>query len=100
MAKNTRLPADRDAARQEIARKYLMGIPQNEIAAEMGVTQQQISYDLSVIRREWREAAIADINELIDRELARVGLLESEAWGGWERSCANGPGDPRFIAIV
>ncbi|MDB5306898.1 MAG: hypothetical protein JWO38_1100 [Gemmataceae bacterium] len=57
--------------RVKVARGYLAGKTQSELASELGVTQACISLDLKAIRVEWRESALIDFNEARARELAR-----------------------------
>lgn len=66
---------------------YLRGKTQADIADALGVTQQQISYDLKAIQQQWREDTTIDLDEAKQRELARIDLLEREYWDAWERSC-------------
>lgn len=73
--------------RAETARLYLQGVPQHEIAAKQGVTREQITYDLNVIRAEWVKNAQEGMTELVARELAKLDRIEAEAWAAWERSC-------------
>ncbi|MEE4659019.1 MAG: hypothetical protein V2J89_01040 [Halieaceae bacterium] len=75
-----------------IARHYLRGYSQNEIAVELGkatgtqVTRQQICYDLKKLQEQWREEQLEAIDELKARELAKLDHMEAEAWAAWERS--------------
>lgn len=81
-----RTNAVRDKARAFVAEKYLMQWTQQEIADHLGVTQQQVSYDLKAIQKAWRESALVDMNEAKQRELERVDRLEREYWQAWEAS--------------
>ena len=72
--------------RQEVARRYLRGEYQSAIAEAFGVTQQQISLDLKALRKAWREAAMRDTDAVVAQELAKLDLIEAEAWAAWERS--------------
>lgn len=76
----------RDADRVTIARLYLAGRVQTEIAAELGLDQSQISRELRTIQEEWRQRYAAEIEALKARELARIDELERVAWDAWERS--------------
>jgi hypothetical protein len=70
----------------EIAASYLRGEPQHVIAQRLGLSRQQISYDLQVIRDEWRQSAMRDFEAHKAEELAKLDLLEREYWLAWERS--------------
>lgn len=72
--------------RATVASLYLKGWFQSRIAAEVHVTQAQISLDLAAIRSEWRESMLDDFNEAKSRELAKIDHLESTYWKAWEDS--------------
>ena len=74
----------RDRAR--IADLYLRGRKQWEIGQELGLSQQMVSYELGIIRKQWMESAVRDFDEAKGRELDRIDHLEREAWDAWERS--------------
>ena len=87
-----------------IADLYLKGKTQAEIADTVGLAQQQISYDLGIIRRRWREDTAINLDEAKQQELSRIDTLERTYWDAWERSLeervktrteqsANGGGD-------
>lgn len=65
---------------------YLQGRTQASIAAALGVTQGQISHDLSAIRRAWVKDAVRDFDELKSRELAKIDNLEVTYWQAWTDS--------------
>lgn len=79
-------PQQREAHLANVARLYLTGYLQSEIAAQTGVSQQQISYDLKILQRRWRESSGIDFNEAKQRELARIDHLELEYWQAWRAS--------------
>lgn len=72
--------------RAKIAELYIEGKYQIEIGDIMGLSQQQISYDIRAIQKQWAESA----NDLIDRrkmeELAKTDYLERVYWQEWEQS--------------
>lgn len=70
----------------DVANRYLRGETQVEIAVETGVTQQQISYDLKVLRGRWLRSSIRDFDEARAQELAKIDDLEREYWGAWDAS--------------
>ncbi len=69
-----------------VARLFLQGKFQHEIATEAGCTQGTVSKDLEVIRKAWAESPLIDFNEAVQRELQRLDLYERELWEAWERS--------------
>jgi hypothetical protein len=75
-----------EARRVEVARRYLRGEMQSEIAESFGISQAQISYDLKAIRAAWLQSAIRDFNAARAEELAKIDQVEGEYWQAWERS--------------
>jgi predicted transcriptional regulator len=86
MAKPKRTPTQRELDLQKITALYLRGTTQSDIGKELGVVQSQVSYDLKEIQKRWRESALVNINEVKQRELARIDELEIEYWQAWRRS--------------
>jgi len=72
--------------RAGIARLYLEGWTQAEIGGKLGLSRQQVGYDLEAIRREWLESSLLDFNAKKAEELARIDKLEREYWSAWEAS--------------
>ena len=72
--------------RKKVAELYLQGKWQSEIAGIVGVTQSQVSQDLTVLRRLWLQSSLINIDKIKSRELAKIDRLESEAWDAWESS--------------
>ena len=79
-------PQQREAHLAAVARLYLTGHVQVEIARQTNVVQSQISYDLKILQRRWRTASATDFNEAKQRELARIDVLELEYWQAWRES--------------
>lgn len=74
------------AHRSEIARRYLRGEYQADIARDLGISQPTVSLDLKAIRAAWLTSAIRDFDAARAEELARIDAVESEYWAAWERS--------------
>jgi len=72
--------------RTEVARRYLQGEMQEQIAQSFGVTQGQICQDLKAIRAAWLASAVRDFDALKAQELAKIDAVEREYWLAWERS--------------
>ena len=72
--------------RRIVAERYLRGQTQWQIARSLEVTQSTISDDIKAIRKEWRDAYLKDYEQLKDRELAKIDLMEREYLEAWERS--------------
>ena len=84
-AKRTKEQRERDLT--TIAYLYCKGWSQARIAAHIGtVSRAQVGHDLKAIRKAWRESAIRDFDELQSEQLAKIDMLEAEAWAGWDRS--------------
>lgn len=85
--KRTVTQQERD--RRQIARLYLQGMYQADIADKLGLSQPTVSRDIQVLIDEWRIERVYDINEAKARELAKVDNLELEYWEAWHRSQEN-----------
>jgi transcriptional regulator with XRE-family HTH domain len=72
--------------RQTIAERYLRGDYQADIAQDLGISQQQVSYDLKAIRAQWIAATIRDFDAAKAQELAKIDQVEAEYWKAWARS--------------
>ena len=81
-----RTPHQREQHYLEISRRNIRGETQTEIAAALGITQQQVSIDFKVVERRWREATTLDRDEFKARELAKIDELERTYWLEWEAS--------------
>lgn len=81
-----RKPAQVARDRRNIARLYLQGMTQQEIAGELKLSQPTVSRDLKIIQQDWVEASVQDLNDRKAIELAKVDALEIEYWKAWERS--------------
>jgi hypothetical protein len=86
MAATRRTPIERESDLLKIARFYFEGKTQADIAKELNITQQQISYDLKTLQTRWTEGAKALIDEVKGRELAKLDNLEREYWSEWLES--------------
>lgn len=73
--------------RADVARLYLQGRRQVDIASAVGVNQSTVSRDLDHLRREWQADAKRSIDQRAAEELARIDRIEATAWEAWERSC-------------
>jgi hypothetical protein len=72
--------------RRLIASLYLKGEYQSDIAAQLGISQGQVSKELAALQVEWQASALVDINTAKARELAKIDALELEYWTAWKRS--------------
>lgn len=87
-----RTEAERTRDLPEIARLYLRGMSQRDIAETLSagraysLTRQTIANDLEGIRAEWMEDATSNYDQHVARELARIDKLELTYWDAWDRS--------------
>jgi transposase len=69
-----------------VAKLFLQGMWQSDIAKHVNVTQQQVSSDIQFLRKQWRTTAIDDYKAKQDEELAKINLLEQEYYEAWNKS--------------
>jgi hypothetical protein len=83
---HSRTKEQREADLEQIAELYLQRYKQSEIAELLGVTQQQISYDLKKLQKRWSESALRSFDEAKALELAKIDELERIYQDAWRRS--------------
>jgi hypothetical protein len=81
-----RLPDQIRKDRAEIADLYLQGKTQHQIGVQLGLSRQQIGYDLETVRQEWLQSSLMDFSAKKAEELARIDHLEREYRAAWEKS--------------
>lgn len=86
MAAPKRTPFRREADLFKTQALYLQGKTQQEIADQLGVSREQIKYDLATIQARWRQDTAINLDEAKLRELARIDVLERTYWDAWENS--------------
>ena len=72
--------------RKNVAQRYLRGQLQWEIARAFEVDRSIISDDLKWVHEQWLAEAKGDRAAWIAKELARIDLVEQEAWRAWDKS--------------
>src|SRR5262249_783018 len=75
--------------RQKVAKRYLQGQTQAEIACAFEVDQATICRDLREVQREWLTSAALDRGVWTARELAKIDEVERLAWQGFAKSQEN-----------
>jgi transcriptional regulator with XRE-family HTH domain len=109
--------------RKSVARLYLKGWSQCEIAEKVGAAQSTVSDDLRLLRNSWKKGAQADLRAAYELAHAKLDALERELWQAWEDShnpcrkvqivrdvqsgreknystLVDKGGDPRFLALL
>jgi len=87
-------PLQREKDLEELARRYIRKSykdlanreTQASIAADFGVSQAQISYDIRTLKRRWQTAAIQNIEDAVSERIQELYAVMEEAWVGWETS--------------
>lgn len=73
--------------RQNVAREYLKGRYQVDIAFDLSVSIATVKRDLAKIRQDWLISSLQNFDALKAEQLARIDTIEAEAWEMWSRSC-------------
>ena len=87
MATSTRNTTKREQDRTETAAMSLAGMSHADIAKSLGVSRQQVTYDLKVIRDRWQNRTVMDLDESKTIEVAKIDRLEQVYWDAWELQC-------------
>ena len=72
--------------RQQVTELALQGWTQTAIAAHLDIAQSTVSEDLQHVRQTWNDSNASALDEIRSRELAKIDLIEREAWAAWGRS--------------
>ena len=72
---------------------FRLGMRQQEIAEQLGVSQPTVARDMKILLSRWREAALIDVSEYRGRELAELAEMERDAALAFQASK-----DPRFLS--
>ena len=72
--------------RERAASLYMRGQTQAAIAEALGVDPGTVSRDLAILQAEWQLRATTDTEMKRAEELAKLRLVQSEAWQEYERS--------------
>lgn len=88
MAARRRTPDQRERDLDELSRRRTRGESLWTIAQAMGISKQQVYYDLSEVRRRWRADATRSFDDAVAAELAKIDVLEATYWEAWLASKA------------
>jgi hypothetical protein len=86
MAANTRNRTQRERDREQVAALHLQGLSHREIAEQLGVSRQQVTYDLKIIRELWKERAATAPARRREEMLAEFEYAKRAAWDAFRRS--------------
>jgi len=86
MAAPKRKPFEIERDRAAITQSYLRGLTQANIAEQLGLSRQQIGYDLGKIQEGWRTQTALALDSHKAKELARLDELERIHWESWVES--------------
>ena len=84
MARRTKAQKERDRA--ALAELYLKGHTQRDIAAAIGISASQVCRDLRLLHEQWFDSQLSNMSQAKAEQLAKLDLLEREAWEEWDRS--------------
>jgi hypothetical protein len=84
--KHKRSPAERQRDLETISELTLQGVKQSVIAERLGISQQQISYDLREVKKRWQAASTLSYDDYVAQELETLKLVQREGWEAWKRS--------------
>jgi hypothetical protein len=75
--------------RHLVASLYLQQRTMRQIAKQVGASHGTICNDVNALEAHWRELATEDIRSAKGRQLAKLRVIEREAWQQWEKSKAD-----------
>lgn len=76
----------RKAHLYEVSRLYRQGMAVREIAERLDCSAANIYRDLQILREQWRNEMVSNVDQRQAEELAKLGYIERNAWEGWIRS--------------
>ena len=105
---------------QRVAALYLEGHSLKKIGEVVGLKYNQLRNYINEAKEFWKQSAAASYGQHVANEIARIALVETEAWEAWHKSKRDDRtisettgkfagtsktksrtnGDPRFLAVV
>jgi DNA-binding transcriptional ArsR family regulator len=78
--------------RRRVARYLAIhgAITAKEMSEALGITQSTASRDIAAVKKAWRAEMIQDMDAVIARDLAELGMVKAEAWRTYVESCEEG----------
>ncbi len=83
----------RTEERRRAVARYLAvhgAVTGREISEALGITQSTASRDIAAVKKVWRAEMIQDMDAVIARDLAELGMVKAEAWSRYVESCEVG----------
>jgi predicted transcriptional regulator len=77
---------EREEDLEKVALLHRRGYNQRQISEKLGVTQQQVSYDLAALRKRYAETQLEETGAAIAEKVEQFREVFKEAWEAWERS--------------
>ena len=69
------------------ASMVLSGVGHAEIATRLGVSREQVTYDVRIIKDRWQARTTMDLTDAKSLEVAKIDRLERVYWEAWELQC-------------
>jgi hypothetical protein len=85
-APKTKSKEQRMARVAQVSEMYLQCLSMAEIGRRLGLNASTIYKDICIAREEWRTRYADAIESHKQRELAKLDVVEIEAWRAWQRS--------------
>lgn len=79
----------RELIQDKVAIDRLKGMTFRDIAAKHGVSLRTAYVGYKAVEERWREDSKEALDKIMAKELAKLDLIEAEAWKAWERSQAS-----------
>lgn len=79
--------------RRRAVARYLAihgAVTAKEMCEALGISHSTASRDIAAVKAVWRAEMIADMDAVIARDLAELGMVKAEAWSRYVESCEVG----------
>lgn len=86
MAAPKRTRQQRLADRAKMVKLIRKGYSQKRIAEELGICQQQVSYDWKIVQNELKDNVSKDHRAIVAAKLSELEEIKQEAWKAYEKS--------------
>lgn len=84
MATTTRTTTQVEQDRAKTASMVIAGMGHGEIAETLGVSRQQVTYDMRIIRERWKARTTIALDDAKAQEVVKIDRLEQVYWDAWE----------------